>query len=87
MKVNTETLATLAIGFASGSITEDYIRSNYGDSVVTDVMALVGGTIVGSAVATGASGMVGDALRSIDDHTGLVSLADDVIDSLNPFKW
>lgn len=87
MKLNTHTLTTLAAGFAAGNITESYIRENFGDSAFGQVAALVGGGVVGSVVGGAAHGLIGEALKTVDDHTGLVSMADDVIDSLNPFKW
>lgn len=79
MKITSETLLRLAAGVAAGSITEEYVRENYGSGV----LALLAG---------GGAGLVVDAvaspvLRELNRHTGLVDVADSVIDAVNPFNW
>lgn len=81
--MNAKTIATLAAGLAAGVITEDYITEHFGDSMLTKVLAFG----AGGAVAGIAGSVAGSVLNEVDRHTGLVSFADDVVSSLNPFKW
>ena len=69
-------IVKLAVDLAAGSITTDIIREQYGDNVLTTVLA-VGAGLGGGAVTN-------SVLDIIDDHTGIVSdvgnLIDDVFD-------
>lgn len=81
--LNTKDLTALAVALGTGAITQDHIRRTYGDGVLGTVLGLAGGSVVGSV----AAGLSGDILDVIEDNTGLVSVADDIIESLNPFDW
>lgn len=67
----------LAADLAAGGITADAIKEQYGDGVLSSVLAIGGGFAAG--VATNA------ALDLLDKHTGIVSSLGDTIDSL--FDW
>ena len=41
-------LAALAVGLATGIIAEEEISKQFGDSILTDVLAFAGGGVVGS---------------------------------------
>ncbi len=72
-------LVRLAADFSAGTVTAAAIRETYGEGVLSTVAALVAGGLVG--VATDA------ALDVLDEHTGVVSAAGDVVDAvLNPVK-
>lgn len=66
----------LAADLAAGSITADIIKEQYGDGVLSSVLAIGGG--IGAGIVTNA------ALDLLDKETGIVSdvgsLIDDVID-------
>ncbi len=67
----------LAADLAAGGITADAIKEQYGDGVLSSVLAIGGGFAAG--VATNA------ALDLLDKHTGIVSSLGGAIDSL--FDW
>lgn len=73
-------LVKLAADFSAGTATAAMIREQYGEGVLSAVAALAAGGLVG--VATDA------ALDVLDEHTGVVSAAGDVVDAvvLNPLK-
>lgn len=67
----------LAVDLAAGSITADAIKEEFGEGVLSSVLALGGGLGVGL--------LTNAALDTIDKHTGIVSdvgsLVDDVVDT------
>lgn len=73
-------LIKLAADFSAGSVTAAAIRETYGEGTLSAVTALVAGGLVG--LATDA------ALDAVDEHTGIVSAAGEVVDTvvLNPIK-
>lgn len=70
-------IVKLAADLAAGTISADYIKRYYGDGVLSSVLAVAGGSLVGVAV--------NSALDILDKHTGIVSdvgsLVDDVVDT------
>lgn len=66
-------IVKLAVDLSAGSITAAYIKEKYGDHIFSTVAALVAG---------GISGILADkAIDTIDDYTGVVSVAGDVVDT------
>ena len=65
-------LVKLAVDFSAGTITAAAIREKYGDGVLSTVAALAAGGIAGLAADV--------ALDVLDQHTGVVSAAGDVVD-------
>jgi len=66
-------IAKLGVMLASGEITQDYIENTYGKGILTTVLALGTGAVVGTVV------------NSLMDNTGVSSVLDSVTDSL--FNW
>lgn len=68
-------IVALATDLAAGSITAGVIKDQYGDGVLTSVLAIAAGFGVGALTHT--------ALNIVDEHTGIVSdlgsLVDDVL--------
>lgn len=76
--MNGKDLIKLAAEFAAGGISADAIKEHYGDGVLSSVLAITGGTVVGA--------LTGSAVDLVDDLTGgLVSDAGGIIDDL--FGW
>lgn len=75
--MNGKDIIKLAADFAAGGITADAIKEQYGDGVLSSVLAIGGGLAAG--VATNA------ALDLLDKHTGIVSDVGGIIDNL--FDW
>lgn len=72
-------LVKLAADFSAGTVTAAYIKQQYGEGVLSTVAALAAGGVVGLAT--------DKALDVLDEHTGVVSAAGDVVDTaLSPFK-
>lgn len=75
--MNGKQLIMLAADFAAGGITADMIQDQYGDGVLSSVLAIAGGSIAG-VVTNG-------VLEAIDRETGIISdvgsVVDDVIDT------
>lgn len=67
----------LAAELAMGSITAEAIKSQYGDSILGEVLAIGGGL-----AAAGATSML---LEVIDRNTGIVSDVGNVIDDIFSF--
>lgn len=69
-------LVTLAADLAAGYITADFIKEQYGDSILTEVLSFGAGVGVGIATQK--------LLEVVDNETGIVSdlgsLVDDVFD-------
>lgn len=69
-----KTIIELAVDLSAGVITSELIRKTYGDSVLTSVLSIGAGIGVGV--------VANQALKVLDDHTGIVSdlgsLVDDV---------
>lgn len=72
-------IAKLAASLAAGSITEEYIRRNYGSGVLTTVLGLAGGIGAGFAV--------DKLLDVLDEQTGVVSEVGGAIDSAIDSVW
>jgi len=67
-------MANYAALVAAGIITEDALSDLLGDdTIVKDIMAMVGATAITGA----ASGLIEDT----------VDVVEDVVDTLNPFNW
>lgn len=79
--MKTEDIAQLAAALSAGIITENYITKHYGNSVLSSVLGIAGAGIAGVV----ASSVTSTALQTLNDHTGLVDVADSLISSLNPF--
>lgn len=75
--MNGKDIIKLAADLAAGGITADAIKEQYGDGVLSSVLAIGGGLAAG--VATNA------ALDLLDKHTGIVSDIGGAIDDL--FDW
>jgi hypothetical protein len=76
MSIEGKTIVELAADLAAGAITQQTIRSLYGDSVLTAVLGIGGGVVAGFAT--------NYLLEALDRETGIVSdlgsLVDDVLD-------
>ncbi|TFH09124.1 MAG: hypothetical protein E4H14_04995 [Candidatus Thorarchaeota archaeon] len=78
--MNGKSIVMLATDLAAGSITADYIREEYGDSVLTSVLA------IGAGIGVGA--LTHAALEVLDEETGLVGDVGDFIDdTIDLFRW
>lgn len=78
MSINERDIAKYAALVAAGVYTEDALLDLLGDdSVVNQIMAVAGA----SAVMGAASGVVEDVVDTTFD------VAEDVIDTINPFNW
>ena len=64
----------LAVDFAAGGITANAIQEQYGDSVLTTVMAIAGGSLAGLAA--------NSLLDIVDRETGIVSDIGGVVDDV-----
>lgn len=72
-------LVKLAADFSAGTVTAAYIKQTYGEGVMSSVAALAAGGVVGLAT--------DKALDVLDEHTGVVSAAGEVVDAaLSPVK-
>ena len=75
--MNGKDIVKLAVDLTAGSITANAIKEQYGEGVLSSVMALVGGGLAGV--------LANSALDLLDKETGLVSdvgsVVDDVIDT------
>ncbi len=75
-----KTIIMLAADLAAGSITADAISEEYGDDILTSVVALGAGVGVGAVTHV--------VLDVIDEETGIVSGAGDLIDdTIDLFRW
>ena len=78
--MNGKDIIKLAADLAAGGITADAIKEQYGEGVLSSVLAIGGGLAAG--IATNA------ALDLLDEHTGIVSDVGSVIDDIGGlFKW
>lgn len=70
-----KTIVELAADLAAGTITADWVKEQYGDTMLSSLLALTGGVVAGT--------LTHQALSVIDKETGLVSdlgsLVDDVL--------
>lgn len=64
----------LAAEFAAGGISADAISEQYGESVLSSVLAIAGGSIAGA--------VTGAAIDVLDEYTGIVSGVGSVIDDI-----
>ena len=64
----------LAADLAAGTITADAIKSQYGDSMLTEVLSIGGGLL--------AAGATTALLEVIDSQTGIISEVGEVIDDV-----
>lgn len=69
-----KTVVELASDLAAGAITQQAIRSIYGDSVLTTVLGIGGGVVAGIAANT--------AMEWLDSETGIVSDLGSVVDDI-----
>ena len=69
-----KTVVELASDLAAGAITQQAIRSIYGDSVLTTVLSIGGGVVAGIAANT--------AMEWLDSETGIVSDLGSVVDDI-----
>lgn len=69
-----KTAVELAADLAAGAVTQQAIRSIYGDSVLTAVLGIGGGVVAGIAANT--------ALEWLDRETGIVSDLGSVVDDI-----
>jgi hypothetical protein len=67
-------IVKLAAEFAAGGITADAISEQYGEGVLSTILAIAGGTVAGAAT--------GVALDVLDEYTGVVSGVGSVIDDI-----
>ena len=81
--MNTRELSALALALGAGLVTEKMIRDAYGDSILTAVLGFGVGSVAGGVAAKAAGGI----LDVVEETTGLVSVADDVLGAINPFNW
>lgn len=78
--MNGKSIVMLATDLAAGSITADYIRDEYGDDILTSVLAIGAGF--------GAGILAHATLEVIDEETGLISDVGDFIDdTFDMFRW
>ena len=59
-------IAKLAAGFAAGTITAEFIKDQYGDDVMDQILGLTGGVVAGSIVS------------SFIDESGVSDFLDDI---------
>ena len=75
--MNGKQLIMLAADFVAGGITADMIKDEYGDGVLSSVLAIAGGSIAGV--------VTNSVLEAVDRETGIISdvgsVVDDVIDT------
>lgn len=64
----------LAADLAAGTITQSYIRRNFGDGVLSAVLSIGGGIGVGV--------LANALLNTLDDETGIVSDLGNVVDDI-----
>ena len=69
-----KTAVELAADLAAGAVTQQAIRSIYGDSMLTAVLGLGGGVVAGVAANA--------ALEWLDRETGIVSDLGSVVDDI-----
>ena len=69
-----KTVVELAADLAAGAITQQAIRSVYGDSMLTAVLGIGGGVVAGVAANA--------ALEWLDRETGIVSDLGSVVDDI-----
>jgi hypothetical protein len=64
----------LSADLAAGAITADKIKSTFGDSVLSSVLAVGGGLATGFAA--------NSVINYVEEHTGVLSVVDDVVSDI-----